>query len=207
MVSSTLHLAELNSLTDPLLLPWLKLYETAFPATERMLIATHLQVIAARGEGQHHESVYLAATDEAGEFVGLAQYEVMDEARAACLWYFAVVPERRCQGLGAAIYQEVARRLGSLELQAMLIEVERPDHAASPEGAELAQRRIGFYRRQGARLLRGIHYLQSVGPHQPPIPMHLMVHPFAPLDPADAFAVAKVVFGEDLTQTGSLALD
>jgi len=149
----------------------------------------------------------LAATDEAGEFVGLAQYEVLVEARAACLWYLAVVSERRCQGLGAAIYQEVVRRLGSLDLQALLIEVELPDHAASPESVELAQRRIGFYRRQGAGLLGGIHYLQSVGPHQPPVPMHLMVHRFAPLGPAEAFAVAKVVFGEDLTQTGSLALD
>ena len=97
------------------------------------------------------------------------------------------------------------------ETVAVLIEVERPDLAHTEVERVLAERRIAFYRRQGARLLEGVHYVQSVGLHQPPLSMHVMLHPLQSLDAETAFCLARAVFGgaaggESITRVGPLSL-
>jgi GNAT superfamily N-acetyltransferase len=204
-----LDFTEITDLNDALLLPWLDLYETAFPPVERMLVSFYLRLLQDKREGLHPDH-HLLAVQREGVFVGLAHYVVISDYNAAWLWMFAVTPEARNHGLGAAIYGEIVRRLPGGTV-AMLIEVERPDLAQTKAERELTERRIAFYRRQGARLLEGVHYVQSVGPHQPPLPMHVMVHPVQALDAETAFALARAVFlsnagGETFTQTGLLSL-
>lgn len=199
-----LHITEIADLNDDMLLPWLDLYETAFPPAERVLVSFYLRLLRDKQAGlqpNHH----LLAVQRARVFVGLAHYAVMAEHKLAWLWMFAVMPEARNHGVGAAIYGEIVRRLPAGTI-AMLIEVERPDLAHTKAERELAERRIAFYRRQGARLLEGVHYVQSVGPHQPPLPMHVMLHPLAPLDAEMAFRCAQAAFGDAITQTGALIL-
>lgn len=195
--------AEIVDLHDDLLLPWLKLYETTFPPAERLLVASLLGMLKepARAGGNR----MLAMVEADGSFVGLALYELLAEASAAALWYLAVTPERRGQGLGGDFYREIVHRLGDLPVRALLYEVEMPAQAEAPR---LARRRIRFYQRHGGKLLRGIHYMQSVGSHQPPIPMHLMVHPLHPpqMAPAEAFDLAARVFGTSVTRVGTLRL-
>ena len=197
-----LRLTEITDLDDDLLFPWLDLYETAFPPAERMLVSFYLRLLREKQAGLQSDH-RLWAAQHAGVFVGLAHDVVVAEPRLAWLWMFAVTPQARNQGVGAAMYGEIARRLPT-ETVAVLIEVERPDLARTEAERALSERRIAFYRRQGARLLEGVHYVQSVGAHQPPLPMHVMLHPLQPLDAETAFRCAQAVFGDALTQTGAL---
>lgn len=204
-----LRITEITTPDDDLLLPWLDLYEIAFPPAERMLVSFYLRLLREKRDGLWPDHNLLAVQRE-GVFVGLAHYVVVAEQDLVWLWMFAVTPEARNQGVGAAIYGEIVRRLPAGTV-AVLIEVERPDLAHTEAERELAERRIAFYRRQGARLLEGVHYVQSVGPHQPPLPMHVMLHPLQALDAETAFALARAVFvgsggGETITQTGVLSL-
>lgn len=204
-----LRITEITTPDDDLLLPWLDLYEIAFPPAERMLVSFYLRLLREKRDGLWPDHNLLAVQRE-GVFVGLAHYVVVAEQDLVWLWMFAVTPEARNQGVGAAIYGEIVRRLPAGTV-AVLIEVERPDLAHTEAERELAERRIAFYRRQGARLLEGVHYVQSVGLHQPPLPMHVMLHPLQALDAETAFALARAVFvgsggGETITQTGVLSL-
>jgi ribosomal protein S18 acetylase RimI-like enzyme len=205
-----MKLVQLTGLDDDLLLPWLDLYETAFPPHEKMLVSAHLQALKAKAGGDAPEHVFLAAVAAtgtgAGQFAGLARYELIPTGRVVSLWYLAVNPALRSQGLGSQIYREILQRIEPGAYRAMLFEVEIPELQEKGAPRDLAARRIQFYRRQGALLLGGIHYLQSVGWHQPLTPMHLMVHPLHPLSPQESFDLGKRVYGDYLAQTGDLTL-
>jgi ribosomal protein S18 acetylase RimI-like enzyme len=185
MTDFTPRIRRLTDPSDPHLPAWLALYERAFPPEERVPPEEHLQELRPGSQ-----ATLLAAEDEAEKLVGLARYDLYEHA--AYLYYLAVDEAVRSLGVGSAMYREILRQLaeGAPGLAAMVFEVERPDHAAD---AELAERRIRFYQRLGAGLLRGIHYVQEI-PGQPPVPMHLMVHPFRPLEPSQALDLAAELF-------------
>jgi ribosomal protein S18 acetylase RimI-like enzyme len=192
---------ELMGEDDPLLPAWLELYAAAFPPDERVPAEEHLEVLRARAQGKPGSARLLAAVDEEDDLVGMARYDLLEDLAAAYLMYLAVVPERRGQGIGGAFYRELLRRLAEegRPLRALVLEVERPDHAVPGEGRRDAERRIDFYRRLGARLLEGIEYLQQVPGHAP-VPMHLMVHPLAgTLDPEEAFTLCAAPLDAERT--------
>lgn len=201
-----LSLVELVDRRDDLLIPWLRLYELAFPPNERMMAASFLDMLHGRERGEAQDKHLLAALDRGGSLVGMAAYGDMAELNAAFLWYLAVLPQERNRGVGAWLYQEIVRRLAP-GTRAMIFDVERPEDRPSDEQCMLAQRRLGFYRRQGARLLQGATSTINVGPHQPPTPMYLMVHPLVPMDAQQAFMLAQEIYGDDTRQTGPLALE
>lgn len=190
MADFTPRIRRLSDPADPLLPAWLALYERAFPPEERVPPEEHLRELR-----PDSDAVLLAAEDEAGKLLGLARYDLYE--RAAYLYYLAVDEAVRSLGLGSLMYREILRQLeaDAPGLAAMVFEVERPDHA---EDAELAERRIRFYQRLGAKLLRGIHYVQEI-PGQPGVPMHLMIHPFRTLEPPEALALAEELF--EVTRT------
>lgn len=199
-----------HALVDPsdrLLLPWLDLYETAFPPNEKMLVSNFLYHLGRASRGEPTSARMLAATDRppATAFIGLAFFDFDPQRNLALLWYLATIPQARSRGYGSLLYQEVVRQVRQAGCQALWFEVEKPEEAQSPAARALAERRIAFYQRQGARLLNGIHYLQVVGTHQPPTPMHLMVHAFQALEAEQAFDQASQVF--HLTRRGALTLD
>ena len=197
---------EITSLEDGLLLPWLDLYETAFPPNEKVLVSHFLALLKAKAEGQGEDEFMLAAVDSSGALLGLACYQHMPEARLAVLWYLAVRLQARNRGLGGKFYDHIASLVNRTGCQALLLEVEIPELCETVELAELAARRINFYRRHGALVLQGVDYLQYVGWHQPPTPMYIMVHPFQPLDAQACFDLAKAYAGDALAQSGRLAL-
>jgi len=199
-----MQVVEIYDLHDELLLPWLDLYETAFPPNERVLVSFILKVLKDKPLGQAQQYHLLAALD-AKTLIGMAMVELFPACHAALLWCLAITPNERSRGWGGKLYQEILRQLSRTNA-AMLFEVEMPEEAQSDQERQLAQRRIEFYRRQGARVLRGVHYMQYVGQHQPPLPMHVMVHPLQPMNPQAAFELAQTVFEEAIMQVGALAL-
>ena len=196
-----LRVVEIQSSTDSLLLPWLDLYETAFPPVERVLVSRLLEGIGPGMDSRH----MLAAVDEQGCLAAIQYYADVVEAQATFLWYFAVVPALRGQGWGAWLYQALLGRLQAGE-RALFFDVESPAEAHSPEEREIAERRIRFYQRQGASVLTGVRYVQQVGAHQPPLPMHLMVHPLQPLSAQEVYEMARRFLPDALNQTGELGL-
>ncbi len=198
---------EIRDINDNLLLPWLDLYEISFPPDEKMLVSSILKILKEKPSGKSKDTIILSALDDKGEFLGLALYDVVPDCEAAFLWYFAVKPEARSKGIGAHFYHEILRRLKSFHLKAAIFEVEIPEEAHTPDGGEWAKRRINFYKRQGALLMGGIHYEQSVGPHQPTIPMHIMVHPLATCTPEEAYEISSIYFKDRIKRVGEITLN
>jgi len=192
------EVVELESPAEPLLLPWLDLYETAFPAAERVLVSEHLRLLHERAAGGRDEHL-LALVGEGRAFQGLARWHLERAHGVAWLWYLATLPEVRGGGLGGRLYDHVAAAARGAGADLLLLEVEAPGRSLEPD---LARRRIGFYERRGARLLEGVRYTQHVGPHQPPVEMHLMVQPFTPLEAAEVLARLAPLLGEALERVG-----
>lgn len=201
-----LEMVEIVDLDDDLLLPWFDLYETSFPFSERLLISTQMKILKAKANGEaQHQHLY-AALDQNGEFVGLVEYEIVPDVPAAFLWYMAVKPDLRGQGLGTQMYRMLVDRLVPQQVGTLVFEVEIPEHAGSEDSRRLAERRLAFYEKNGARLLEGIHYMQHIGWHYPPTQMHVMVHSRRPVDAHQAYQVAAGVFEDAIRAVGSLTL-
>lgn len=208
MSQETLTLTELTQRTSDLLLPWLDLYETAFPPPLKFLTSIFLDILRDKERRRPCFKTLLAAL-EGESLVGMAAYEILrleDYAAEVCsLWYLAVAPEARNRGIGTRFYHALLARIPS---PVLLIEVEMPEEASDAPQRQLAERRIAFYRRQGAQRLLGVRYLQTVGPHQPLTPMFLMWHARRPFSPEEAFRVARRLFGNACVyQTGALMLE
>lgn len=198
---------ELTELGDGLLLPWLDLYETSFPPTEKVLVSDHLKVLKDKASELAAEHHLLAALNEDAALVAMARYQVIEERRVACFWYLAVASRLRNRGIGRRFYSEVLRRIKDSGCEAMVFEVQSPSVARTEEERAIAERRIGFYRGLGARVLDGIRYKQSVGSHQPETEMRIMVHALGSLTPHQAFAMASDIFGDRVDQTDPLGLE
>ena len=197
---------EITGLKDGLLLPWLDLYETAFPPNEKVLVSHFLSLLRTKEAGQGKDEQMLAAVDSSRSLLGLACCQRMPQTGLAVLWYLAVHPGARNHGLGGQFYDHIVSLVDKPPCRAPLLEVEIPELGKTAEQIGLAKRRINFYRRHGAYLLQGVDYLQTIGWHQPPTPMYIMVHPFQPLDVTACFELAKAYAGDALTQSGRLAL-
>lgn len=201
MDTFTLH--EITALTDPLLLPWLDLYEEAFPPEERGGVSWHIRALQARAGGRPTRSRLWALLDGAGALCGMAQTSFNTDLRLAYLGYFAVLPERRGQGVGGAFYNRLLPPVRADQPDFLLFDVERPDRLPAPLRRDLAERRIAFYQRQGARLLTG-YTLTWRGNCQ-----RMMFHPFTPVTEAEVLPRAQTLalaFGgqleaDEVTQT------
>jgi len=204
---TSLIFINIDSVYNDLLQPWLDLYETAFPPEERVLISDILEIL--KGKGGRGKSSYklLAATDNQQNFVGMALYELNSKIGCAFLWYLAITPKKRDRGFGYRFYQEIISQVQKAGYQAMFFEVEMPEKARSLERKVQGERRIQFYRRNGARLFNGIFYTQSVGPQQPDTQMHLMIHLFNNLEPKKALALAKKQFHQHIRKVGPINLE
>ncbi len=205
MLPSGYSVRLLSGRLDPLLSAWFDLYETSFPAEERVLVSAFLHLLEKIEAGTSEEVFLSALLDPQGTLSGMAAYQMFPLWKVGFLWYIAIAPAARGKGLGSAYYRLIVEDVfRSADL--LLFEVEIPDHCEEPERRRNAERRIEFYQRNGAALLTGIHYLQSVGSHVPPTPMHVMIHPRQTLTGEEAYAVARKLFGESILQTGPLSL-
>lgn len=202
-----LTFAEIKDIGDDLLLPWLDLYEISFPPEEKVLVSSFLALLKRKAKGLNENSHMLAALDENNRLVGMMRYDTDPQLGVAYLWYLAAHPDVRGRGIGSICHDEVLRRAREAGMQVAIMEVEIPEEIADPEHRAFAQRRIEFYKRHGALLLRGIRYIHSVGPHQPEIPLHIMVCPFEPITPEQVFEIARSLFGDNVTQTCELTME
>jgi GNAT superfamily N-acetyltransferase len=181
------HLLELSQCESEIINQALALYELSFPPAERDPaegIAASIQrvkeVDVRRGYVPHH-----FATLQDGQVTGISFYGYFCQARLGFLYYLAVDPAQRGQGLGGWLFRKTAAQL-SADASAcqgepprgLVWEVERPVDAETPDEHSLRQRRIAFYERQGAQLLEGLDFLAPpLGEDLPPVRYHIMFLP------------------------------
>ena len=199
----------IDSINDPLWPQWKSLYYESFPENERMsedYFVGVLQQKAAGGAPNLH-ILALVSTEEPDILIGMGYDEFAPECSAVFLWYIATQPEQRGQGVGAKLYAEILQRAKEEGAKAMFFEVEIPDESSeSKDGARMAQRRIAWYKRQGALLMNGIQYFQGLDVPVDPIEMHIMVHIMVHMDVEQIFATALDLFKEDIKQVGAVSL-
>jgi ribosomal protein S18 acetylase RimI-like enzyme len=203
---SDLSIHEITTLTDPLYDSWLNIYQKSFPLNEQMLVSEHNKSLRSGVENGARDEVYLVSLNQEKRVTGIVRANYSVEHQAIALWYLAVDPELRGGGIGAWLYHESIRYVSrGREVKALVFEVEIPDECHDEASKSVAERRIGFYRRQGAKLFGGIHYIQSVG-WQPPIPMHVMIDLFVEMTPEEALDLTRATLDEKFEQVGEITL-
>jgi GNAT superfamily N-acetyltransferase len=210
---SSLAIRPITSRRDPALPRLLDIYQTSFPVVEQMLVSFFLETLEQKESGQA-ESFHLDVLAHEREVAGFALYEIGENVeglgRGAYLWFVAANAKLRGGGIGKRLYRHVCDEAFSVHgCRALFFEIEIGADAferLGQDGAEYAEWRRTWYKRQGALELLGTHYLCGVG-WQPAIPMQVMVHPNGPLTPEEAIRLAHDVQDESIEVVGRLALE
>ncbi len=201
-MADDLQYHEIVSLDDPYYDDWLDLYQSSFPLNEQMRVSDHNRILRLKMRGEASEEKLMAVLDTQGKLIGMSRYTNEPKCKVVVLWYLAIAPESRNQGVGVKFYTELLNRVRSEwpDAIALILEVQNPAITLDPNERAFARRRIEFYWRNGAHLLGGIYYVQSTG-WQEPLPMHLMAHSIKhELAPGEAVSLAKCLFGDALKE-------
>lgn len=206
IIMDTLFFKTITSLHDPLLPAWLDLYEIAFPPEERMLVSHVIQTITAKEEGRQVLEEIVAVVDAGQNVLGMLYYELRSDLRAAGLYYLAVAPDVRNQGLGSRIYGEMIARCRAAGCRILVFDVEIPELSSTSEGQTLALRRINFYYRHGTQLLEGVRSMLQAHTSRAIIPLYIMAYPLETITPEEVCSMAKELLSDSVTYTGPLRL-
>jgi GNAT superfamily N-acetyltransferase len=185
-------LIELTDIRSEIAHQAFNLYEASFPPAERDPVEVIKERILRREHNDQQSdtiSHFLIVKREA-QVLGLASYAYFDSTRLGFLFYLAVDPALRGQGLGAWLLQKINARLsqdasacGGSPPRGLMWEVERPLDAETPAEQEMRQRRIQFYQRNGAVLLDQVDFLAPpLAPDLPSVMYHVMFLPSQGLD-------------------------
>lgn len=197
-MATILRFDEITDIRDARILAWLDIYEASFPWTEKVPISAHIRDLyeppSVPDDYPRHR--FVALDDVTGDVVGMARYSFHANAGAVYLMYLAVSPDVRGGGVGAAMLTEIVTRARTAYPNGDLLawEVERPDKARSQRGREQAERRIQFYQRQGARLVRGSGHSDRLGEGFPRVLFDLMFLPFREVSDAEVAQSLRALF-------------
>ena len=186
----TLVLERVLSADSPLFGACLEILTDSIPASERLPLARFKNLLAG---GRYRVYAFRSGS----KVVGSAVLYFSQAQPVALLDYMAVRRELRGQGIGSALFREVAK-VAMDETPApiwLILEVD-DDREGSQEDRKLNHRRIEFYRRLGARLLTNVPYLFPSSRTEP-VPMRLMVLPLCPdsiLSPRDLRLAIQDIF-------------
>lgn len=157
------------------------IYEQSFPEAER----DPVENIAAslKHSTDDNEVTHLRAFVEQETVVGFAYFSSYREYYLGFLKFIAVRANIRGKGYGPILLQDAIRQLRADGVRAtgwpylgLVFEVERPETAENEPDRLLRERRIEFYRRNGAVMIEKVDYIAPpVTVDQPSLPFHLMV--------------------------------
>jgi GNAT superfamily N-acetyltransferase len=124
------------------------LYEEAFPVQERISIAWMRRKLRS-------DTTQLWGGYVAQELAAIALLDTLPESKAMLLGYLATASHLRNQKLGSRLLEHVIG-LAMAQSQLLILELEHPDRG---DDRELRRRRVSFYQRFGAKLLKDMVYL------------------------------------------------
>lgn len=208
--TDTLIFHEILSIQDPSWDSWQAIYYDSFPKNERMTERFFLRLLKKKAAKRARDDHLWAIShkDEPGLVLAIAYFQTLRKLKIGYLWYIAIRQGHRGQGLGADIYAAILSQVKPEGFKLAIFEVEKPEQVATRGAAarDLAERRIQWYRRQGAKLLGGVRFFQKVDAPVAPIEMRVMAHLFAEMTPKEVFKIAAKLFKKDLLKIGSLSL-
>ena len=126
------------------------IYTQSIPAAERQPVDTIKERITS---GQ--ENMYVGEKD--GKTSIMALLYPLQDTQFVLLDYMAVREENRKHGVGSEFFKNITEITG-LKNKLFIIEVEDPKIGTSQE-QETRQRRVYFYRKNGAKILKHVHYV------------------------------------------------
>jgi GNAT superfamily N-acetyltransferase len=126
------------------------IYQQSIPATERQSIDTLKQRISSG-----KEKLYIAEKD--GKVAMMALLYPLEATQFVLLDYMAVKEEHRKHGVGSEFLKKIYDITG-FKNKLFLIEVEDPK-IGTEEEQQTRQRRVYFYRKNGAKILKNLHYV------------------------------------------------
>ena len=154
-------------LNDEVVKQLCKISEDSFPPEEREPCQTLIKTIQ-EGKG----ILYTASVKNI--IRGFTKLTPLKESQLFLMEYLAVDRSSRNQGIGGKILEFIKEDLGTSNAVGIILEVEPPDETSGEE-KEIRQRRIWFYRRNGAQMVmdRGAYQMPNLA-NDGSIPMHLM---------------------------------
>ena len=130
----------------------LEIYVDSFPANERQPIEKIRQWVDC---GDYR----LIAARQGDDLLGFSLLRLFENADFALLDYFAIARHHRGQGVGSALFRRTSDfALTEVPVSFMLLEVEDPAFGSQSEKSA-RQRRVGFYKRFGGRVVKNFQYL------------------------------------------------
>jgi GNAT superfamily N-acetyltransferase len=165
----------------------LAIYENAFPIEERETLDSLTDTVthAQTPTETHHFRVLVGAD---GHVQGIAIFTTVHAEYMAFLRFIAIHADLRSQGYGRWLLRDVVqqvkrdgvRRTGFPYL-GVVLEVERPGEATNPDEQQIRERRIGWYRRNGAKLFADVDLITPPAASDlPPMHYHVMFVPAVP---------------------------
>jgi GNAT superfamily N-acetyltransferase len=124
------------------------LYEQTFPAQERIPIAWVRRELTSG-------ATQLWGGYVAQELAAIALVDFLPESNAMLLGYLATTPHLRNLKLGSRLLEHVIA-LAKARSQLLILELEHPEVGAD---RDLRRRRVAFYQRFGAKILKDIIYV------------------------------------------------
>lgn len=162
------HFLRIDSPTDPYIKDVERIYTASFPAEEQKPFFLLKQQVA-QGKSQLWIGIAQGKVSLMAIYSGLAHPDFY------LLEYMAVLPEARNQQMGSQFLKFLFNRLRNTR-QHLLFEIEHPAHG---DNRPQRKKRLDFYLRNQAFLLKDVPYkLPSFGAIQP-IEMLLLVGPYA----------------------------
>jgi hypothetical protein len=144
-----------------------RIAEESFPPEERDPCQILIRSI------QKGRSILYTASAK-NKIIGFTTLTPLKETGIYLMEYLAVDKSSRNLGIGAKILQFIKKDLDACKDSGMILEVEPPDEVTGAE-KKLRQRRIGFYVRNGARMVvdGGAYRMPNLA-GEGSLPMHLM---------------------------------
>jgi GNAT superfamily N-acetyltransferase len=175
--------ADIRSVTGldtPLGQQVVRIYEQSFPEAERDPVEDITANL--RNADPDMELTRLRALVEQDEVVGFTLFASYKDYYLGYLKFIAVRADIRGKGYGPLLLQDAIQQLRADGRRAtgwpylgLVLEVERPESAESEADRRLRERRIQFYRRNGALMFDDVDYVAPpVAPGQPSLPFRLM---------------------------------
>ncbi|HIK29071.1 MAG: GNAT family N-acetyltransferase [Oscillatoriaceae bacterium SKW80] len=166
MKTKYLQIIEITDVSNPDFKEALKIYIDSFPANERQAPSVIEKRVADKVSrllvGKWEDKVNCMAL----------LYELKNE-EFILLEYLGTDANYRSKGLGSKMMGYISKVVEKLQ-KTLIIEVENPNFGKNREEKE---RRIRFYKRVGAKLLKGVRYVVPPLDGSEPIEMNLMFLP------------------------------
>ncbi len=161
-----------------------RLYVASFPDEDRVPFESMLSSL--RGEKDDFERVFWALTCDQ-RVLGMAYFLYDVRENLAYLEYIAIDPTARGQGLGQWLMLKILDKLdeqgqanGHPGVDWVVWEVQAPRHLADKAQRQVAERRIAFYKKFGARTFPVSFRYPPIGPGMPEVEYLLMARSSPP---------------------------